>query len=102
MPSEADYTPTTTPPGLTALLSASDALDALQDGLDALMYFSVSGHFNATAQSALGFMHAGLCEKCGEARRLVEEARNLKAPPVETDDRAGAGIGAGLGPAVHG
>lgn len=75
MPSEANATLTTTPP---ALLKAANALDSLADGLRALMFFSVSGHFNETEQAALGFIHAALSEKCEDARRLVGEAQSLK------------------------
>lgn len=75
MPSEANDSPTTTPP---VLLRAADALDSLANGLDALMFLCVSEHFNDTEQAALGFIHTALSDKCAEAKRLVEDARSLK------------------------
>ena len=75
MPSEATETPTTMP---IALLRAADALGDLSAGIDALMYLSVSGHFDATAQSALGFMHRNLSDKLEEALDLVEGALSLQ------------------------
>ncbi|MCA3361570.1 MAG: hypothetical protein ING08_16030 [Roseomonas sp.] len=75
MPSEATESPTTTP---RALLQAADALADLGAGIDALMYLCVSGHFDETAQGALGFIHRALSDKCAEATRLVDDARNLK------------------------
>lgn len=75
MPSEATESPTTTP---ICLLRAADALADLGAGIDALMYLCVSGHFDETAQGALGFIHRALSDKCAEAKRLVDDARNLK------------------------
>ncbi len=76
MPSEATETPTTMP---IALLRAADALGDLSAGIDALMYLSVSGHFDATAQSALGFIHRNLSDLLEDARERVNHARSLQA-----------------------
>jgi len=76
MPSEATKTPTTMP---IALLRAADALGDLSAGIDALMYLSVSGHFDATAQSALGFIHRNLSDLLEDARERVNHARSLQA-----------------------
>jgi hypothetical protein len=76
MPSEATETPTTMP---IALLRAADALGDLSAGIDALMYLSVSGHFDGTAQSALGFIHRNLSDLLEDARERVNHARSLQA-----------------------
>jgi hypothetical protein len=76
MPSEANDTPTTLP---IALLRAADALGVLSAGIDALMYLSVSGHLDGSAQSALGFIHRNLSGLLEDARERVEHARSLQA-----------------------
>lgn len=75
MPSEANDTPTTTPP---SLVSVADALADLGAAIDALMYLSVSEHFDGKAQSALGFMHRNMSDKLDEAIDLVEAALSLQ------------------------
>jgi dTDP-D-glucose 4,6-dehydratase len=76
MPSEANDTPTTLP---IALLRAADALGDLGAGIDALMYFSVSGHLDRSAQSALGFIHRNLSDLLEDARERVDHARSLES-----------------------
>ena len=87
MPSEANDTPTTMP---IALLRAADALGDLSAGIDALMYLSVSGHFDGTAQSALGFIHRNLSDLLEDARERAEttviDARR-KAESIVADAR---------------
>ncbi len=61
-----------------ALLRAADALGDLSAGIDALMYLSVSGHFDSTAQSALGFIHRNLSDLLEDARERLDHARSLQ------------------------
>ena len=75
MPSEATESPTTTPP---SLVNVADALADLRAAIDALMYLSVSEHFDSRAQSALGFIHRNLSDKLEEALDLVEGALSLQ------------------------
>ena len=75
MPSEATESPTTTPP---SLVNVADALADLRAAIDALMYLSVSEHFDSRAKSALGFMHRNMSDKLEEALDLVEGALSLQ------------------------
>jgi len=80
MPSEANESPTTTPP---SLVKVADALADLRPAIDALMYLSVSEHFDSTAKSALGFIHRNMSDSLEEALDLVEGALRLqRAAPL--------------------
>ena len=43
------------------------------------MYFSVSGHLDGSAQSALGFIHRNLSDLLEDARERVDHARSLES-----------------------
>ena len=75
MPSEAIESPTTTPP---SLVKVADALADLRPAIDALMYLSVSEHFDSTAKSALGFIQRNMSDSLEEALDLVEGALSLQ------------------------
>ena len=80
MPSEATESTTTTPP---SLVKVADALADLRPAIDALMYLSVSEHFDSTAKSALGFIHRNMSDSLEEALDLVEGALRLqRAAPL--------------------
>jgi hypothetical protein len=80
MPSEANDSPTTTPP---SWVKVADALADLRPAIDALMYLSVSEHFDSTAKSALGFIHRNMSDSLEEALDLVEGALRLqRAAPL--------------------
>lgn len=54
------------------LVCVHDSLQEVSDGLDALMYFSVSEHLDAKTQSALNFLYFGLNRAAGEAKTALE------------------------------
>jgi hypothetical protein len=73
-------TPNPSAASVPTLVCVHDSLQETCDGLDALMFFCVSEHLDAKAQSALNFIQMNLSRAAHEAKTALEAMMDAQQP----------------------